>query len=250
MTVAEKLQNIAENVPRIYDAGKKAEYDAFWDSFQEGGAVKDYSSTFGAGWTALTFRPKHDVITSNAYMMFRGSKMNIDLEAHLQSLGVSLDLSQAINTQYIFNTSEFTRVGKVDLSSSSGSYPLDSVFTGCRKLVTIDEIVLKTGSKGEINETCFKDCIALESLSLTGMITTLIDLQWSTKLSRTSIMSVLNAAHEGGDYFNDESKYPTVRLSLAAVNKAYETSEGANDGSSSKTWEIDVNNYHCQIELI
>ena len=37
MSIAEKLTTVAENVPKVYEAGKKAEYDAFWDKYQNNG---------------------------------------------------------------------------------------------------------------------------------------------------------------------------------------------------------------------
>ena len=30
MTTAEKLQTAADNIPKVYEAGKKAEYDKLW----------------------------------------------------------------------------------------------------------------------------------------------------------------------------------------------------------------------------
>ena len=37
MSIAEKLQQIAENEQNVYDAGKKAQYDEFWDNYQNKG---------------------------------------------------------------------------------------------------------------------------------------------------------------------------------------------------------------------
>ena len=34
MSIAEKLVTVAENEQKVYDAGKQAEYDAFWDNYQ------------------------------------------------------------------------------------------------------------------------------------------------------------------------------------------------------------------------
>ena len=62
MNIAEKLQAIAENEQKVYAAGEssgyakgntegktegaKAEYDAFWDSFQAGGKRENYTRAF------------------------------------------------------------------------------------------------------------------------------------------------------------------------------------------------------------
>lgn len=264
MTVAEKLTLIAENEQRVFDAGyergrveggydegvadgRQAEYDAFWDALQGGGAPRDYSVTFGAAWTPETFRPKHDLIVSNAYMMFRGSTMEIDLAAHLEENGVTLDLSGATNTQYVFNSSMFTRVGVIDLSGSTSTAPGDSLFGYCRRLKTIDKIILKTGARGEFTTTAFTNCNELENLSLEGNLTTDVDLHWSTRLSRASIESVYYAALGGS---MDHGTYPTLTFSLSAVNAAYESAAGAKDGSESAAWQALVDGAPFTISLI
>ena len=49
-TVAEKLKEITDNVPYVYqsgvEAGRKAEYDAFWDAYQQNGTKTNYSYAF------------------------------------------------------------------------------------------------------------------------------------------------------------------------------------------------------------
>ena len=43
MSIADKLRLIANNVQKVFDGGRKAEYDAFWDSFQKNGAAANYA---------------------------------------------------------------------------------------------------------------------------------------------------------------------------------------------------------------
>ena len=45
MTMEEKLQAIAENVPKVYEAGRQAEYDVLWDKLQPLKAGADRKST-------------------------------------------------------------------------------------------------------------------------------------------------------------------------------------------------------------
>jgi hypothetical protein len=56
-----------------------------------------------------------------------------------------------------------------------------------------------------------------------------IDLHWSTKLSHDSHVSIFNA-------LSTATTGLTVTFSRTAVNKAFETSEGANDGTTSAEW--------------
>lgn len=67
MSVAEKLTAIAENVPKVYEAGKKAEYDAFWDTFQQNGERKAYQFAFGSCFTPELFKPKYAIVPKRAY---------------------------------------------------------------------------------------------------------------------------------------------------------------------------------------
>jgi hypothetical protein len=56
-----------------------------------------------------------------------------------------------------------------------------------------------------------------------GEIAIALDLHWSTLLDKESILSFVNA-------LSTTKSGLTTTLSLTAVNKAFETSEGVNDG--------------------
>ena len=229
MSIADKLKTIAENEQKVFEAGKKSEYDRFWDNYQDKGNRTDYGSGFGSCWTSDIFKPKYDIVPISAYMMFNNSKMAIDLVEHLEKLGVALDFSKAPSTQYMFQSSSFTRVGIIDVRASTNSRPLDATFSNCRKLITIDKIYLKTGASGEFNAT-FSNCTALENVTFEGSITKNgLDVHWSTKLTKASIISIVNA-------LSNTTSGLTVTLSKTAVNTAFETSTGANNGSTSTEW--------------
>ena len=52
MSIAEKLNAVAENEKKVYDAGKQAEYNDFWDVYQQNGKRTNYNQAFGnLGWT-------------------------------------------------------------------------------------------------------------------------------------------------------------------------------------------------------
>ncbi len=67
MTPAEKLTQIAENIPKVYEAGKNAAYDAFWDAYQNNGNLKSYCGAFGSGFNAKTFKPKYPIVPQRSY---------------------------------------------------------------------------------------------------------------------------------------------------------------------------------------
>ena len=226
MTVAEKLTRIAENEQRVFDAGKKAEYNAFWDAYQQNGARVNYSSAFGAPWTTETFRPKYSMRPITALMMFRECGARVDLVEHLAALGVTLDFSRATNLQYLFQNSVFTRVGVIDMSGCTTSQPGYALFAYCATLKTIDRIVLKTGSGGEFSADAFNNCSSLENLTLEGNLTRDVYLNWSTKLSRNSIENVINCAKGG---VMDSGGAPSITLSQTAVLAAYGSMEAFED---------------------
>lgn len=231
---------IAENEQKIYDAGYakgKSEgggdnhYDRFWDAYQDYGNPKDYSMAFGSSWTEEIFKPKYDIVPTNAYMIFRTNKMNIDLVEYLNDIGIILDLSKATNTQYMFNGSSFTRIGAVDVSGSTNSTPLDSVFTNCRSLVTIDKIIPKTATGGyNTFSSTFGNCNALENVTFEGTISTNgLNLQYSKNLSHDSIVNIINV-------LSTTTSGLSITLSKEAVNKAFETSVDLADGVTSAEW--------------
>lgn len=62
MSIAEKLLTVAENEQKVYEAGKQAEYDRFWDDFQKNGTRTNYWYGFsGYGWTQETLNPKYKI---------------------------------------------------------------------------------------------------------------------------------------------------------------------------------------------
>ena len=61
------LDAMATEIPKVFDAGKKAEYDAFWDVFQNYGDEEgmSYYSAFGYdGFTDENYNPKYPIIAS------------------------------------------------------------------------------------------------------------------------------------------------------------------------------------------
>jgi hypothetical protein len=259
MTVAEKQKKLsannvmlAQNERWVYDAGYekgkadagggggydegfadgvKSEHERFMGAYQDNGNPKNCDTAFaGAGWTTETFRPIHDIVPTSAYMMFRNNPMEVDLVEYLENLDVKLDFSQARNTQYIFQGASFTRLGVIDFSASTSTIPIDGVFMNDRNLVTIDKVVLKTGTKGEIGTGAFSGCISLENVTFEGKITaTGLVMNNSTKLSRASIENIIGC-------LSTIATGQSITLSKTAVNKAFETSVGANDGSTSSKW--------------
>lgn len=253
MTVAEKLTKIAENEQKVFDAGyndgkaegyqngydagnaegieegKQAEYDAFWDNYQTNGTRIVYDCAF-AGWSYDTFRPKYDIKPTSAYMLFRtfdtsGWHGDIDMSEHLKECGVVLDTSQCTNFQYMCMNSFITHLGIIDTRSATTLYEVFS----CNRLHTVDKLILKDDGSQTFSRT-FHATLALENIVIEGVIGKAIDFSTCKKLTRASIESIVPA-------LSTTTSGLTVTFSLDAVNKAFETSEGANDGIHSEDWQ-------------
>ena len=100
-----------------FEAGKKAEYDAFWDAHQVNGTRKNYANTF-ACWALENIHPKYDMKPTTTYMMFRATGVSaggtLDLVERLNECGVILDTSECTTFQYMFYESSITHVGVID----------------------------------------------------------------------------------------------------------------------------------------
>lgn len=231
MSIAEKLTAIAENEQKVFDAGKKAGYDAFWDNYQLNGNRQFYSGAFsGGGWHKDTFYPKYNIVSGrySAASMFGNFNYAteyglFDLEARLQELGITIDIINANQTTHMFQNAQISVVPELDFTKVGTIQYLcnDSKIQVFRKL-KVNE------STKYVNN--FNNCTNLTDITFDGVIGQAgLDLHWSTSLSRASIENIINC-------LSTTTSGLAVTLSLAAVKKAFETSSGANNGNTSADW--------------
>jgi hypothetical protein len=233
MEITEMLLTINENVDEVheagyskgetagFDAGKQAEYDAFWDAVQGYGNSTSYNTMFGSPWTKALLKPKYDINVSSAIYMFAFNTMGGDLVEHFDSLGRKLDFSRCINANATFQSSRFTRVGKIYCSTANWY----NCFNACTQLITIDEWG-NFDENGKIEgglTSCFTGCSALENITVKGIISGSISFNSSTKLTRASIESIIN-------HLTNAAIYGTLTLSKTAVETAFEVHPADYDG--------------------
>lgn len=217
MTIAEKLNVIAENQERVYsqgieqgraegiEQGKQDERKAQWDNYQNNGKRTDYDTAYaGAGWTNNIFNPRYNMRPTTAYMMFRLTKISGDLVEILDALGVTLDLSACTNALYAFSYMyNVTRIGVVNLqkiTTSSANY----LFQGSNGLIEIDEIVLP--SSRVYFTSAFDGCTNLEEISFAGgKIQYNINFKSSKKLSAGSAKNIILALADFAGTANEYS---------------------------------------------
>jgi hypothetical protein len=149
----------------------------------------------------------------------------INLKQILADAGVQLLFTNSYNISNLFASSAVTHIGELDFSTVS-SKDRTGLFNGCNHLVSIDKLVLPIGQTTFNN--WFTNCTVLEHIIIEGEIGADISFQWSP-LSGESIGSVVS-------HLSDSAAGKTVTFKLSAVNSAFETAEGAADGSASEAW--------------
>ena len=210
----------------VFEAGKKAEYDAFWDVAQDYGRRTEYSNAYsGKTFNNENFHPKYNMYCeSRADNMFLYSAI-LNIRKSCEDAGVILDFSKATNLYQVFANCSSTEIGVVDATSAVSLY---SLFHQARKLVRIEKLILKNTPYDNVNNV-FNQNVALESVAVEGSITQNGYNFAHAPLNKASLTSIVNA-------LSATTTGLTVTLRLDAVNKAFETSEGAMDGSTSDEW--------------
>ena len=179
MSIAEKLTTVAENIPKVYEAGQRAERERFWDNYLR---TSYWVYKFaGHGWNDDTFQPTKDIVISgSANGLFRETGIG-NLAKCLADNNVILDVSGATNATYLFGFSN-----------------------------VVTHISMKISEPNEVSNitfvsSSFQSCTNLTTLSITGILATNgLDLHWSTKLDKESMVNIFNILQdktaEGGTW--------------------------------------------------
>lgn len=205
-------------------------YDDFWDNYQENGNKTDYSYAFnGKGWNNVSFNPKYDIVpTKSNTGMFSAFGFSGSLIELFENQGIILDTSSSTGFQNMFlSATAITDIPELVISNNGKSVSMAGAFGTCLKLQKVS-IDIQSSVSSWANT--FATCPELQELNIKGSIDINgFDVHWSTKLNKESLTGIINA-------LSSETEGLTVTLSLTAVNTAFETSEGAEDGSTSEEW--------------
>lgn len=224
-TIAEKLVIIAENEQKVYDAGyqkgktdgggytdedieasynagKQAEYDAFWNAYQMNGtrANYQYGAFGGVGWTDETFKPKYVIKPKYPFGMFTGCRITKIKDI---DFSIAADLGQTM-----YQCAYLKEVGVINAPIATNAL---MCFSGDYALHTIEKMVV--GEQCTFDQT-FINCSALKNIVFEGIIGNNMDFRWSTLLTRASIESIVN-------HLSDDALSKTLTLSKTAVDDAF-----------------------------
>lgn len=200
MSIADKLNTIAENEQKVYDAGYNAATDdmemKMWKSITANGTRDVWVRTFnGTDYTGFSFpKPVKPVLANNniSYIErfcyeYKGTK-----------LPGNIDLSNIPKNSTPSNLFSWSRqlVEIYDMGLPAINY--DSCFTYCRSLKTIEVL--------RINETntfpSFNETNVIKNIRIDGVIGKNVAISNCTLLTHDSLMSIINSLK---DYSSDES---------------------------------------------
>lgn len=223
-----EIIELQEDVAEAYDAGKQAQYDEFWDLYQENGERRNYVNSFsGIGWNDNIFKPKYDIVPTTAFgaSMFQSSGI-VNLKQCLIDAGVTLDLSELTSATYIFRDSFITDYPYIDLSSANS---VVYAFYSCKGV----NLTLKLGANTTYSNT-FQNSSSFVKLIIEGTIgQNGFNVQWATKLDYESLLSIKNAL---ADKSKDTSGTTWV-VTVGSANKAKYTEKDIEE-IKAKGWDI------------
>ena len=116
-----------------YEAGKKAEYDAFWDEYQLKGKLKSHRGLFGSGFNAKTFKPKYPIKPLRAFD-YDNPQENMFYYTNRDS-SVRLDL-----TNYPVDLSHLGDTFKGGCSNVFVNANVDNVFVDLKGVTSVSQL--------------------------------------------------------------------------------------------------------------
>lgn len=258
MSVTEKLKIVANNVPKVYEAGRNISgIISPGKPYIDSSKISNFNGFFAYDKNLSVLETVDTSGATDVSAMFQ------------QSMSLSaippLDTSKALYMQSMF----FTCPGLVTLPplNTDSAITMNSMFYSCYNLVSVSlsntrkvtdlrdmfynctrlvEVECEMDWTSVMNcGNCFYGCESLEKLIISGVISVNgFDVSWSSKLTKDSLISIINA-------LSSTTEGLTVTLSLSAINKAFETSPGLLNGSESYEWsELHTSKDNWNVVLI
>jgi hypothetical protein len=189
----------------------------------------DYDYAF-AYWQYRVFKPTKSFTIDRGYRTFYYFNTGgepFDLKGYLEENNLTLDTSKATYLTNFFNQANISHIPTIDLRALTTT-SLDACFQSS-SLETIEKIILDSNKDYTFSAWSFA-ASKLKEIRFEGNINNNITFRGTTLLSKDSIVNIMGA-------LSPLSTGTTISLPKSAVNKAFETSVGANDGSNSTEWK-------------
>lgn len=175
------------------EMGKQAEYDAFWDSYQNKGANKQsvYGSMFfGEAWNDATFKPKYDIKLNNTHSagktFYRNAVTNI--YQVLTNKGLKIIIGEGCkDAQSMFELCDTREIPPIETSHVT-NFNYYAASDGRNVLHTIHELDMSSATTAI---RPFNKQGALTNITFKGVIPISLDIQHSP-LSVASLKNIIN----------------------------------------------------------
>ena len=236
MSVAEKYTTLTtEKIPKVYDAGVKSEYDKFWDAFQNNGKRTNYQCAGFYIFNAETFRPKYPIRPKNMQQMFFNSYWETnfyidDFVEFCKEHNIVFDTSQCNAFNMGLGLMKTKRLGVIDFTAMRTPSSNTNIWYGnSGYLQTIDELI--SGELTAWDSTAFQSATGLTNMNMTGVVATNnLNLSYCTKLTKESLMSVINCLQDYSEYTGSTKWVCTLGTTnlakLTDAEKAIATEKG------------------------
>lgn len=232
--LTKKTQEIvsSELVTRIndvYDAGKQIENQEFWINFLSGLNQEECRYAMaGGGWNDNSFNPNVSFTAaqgSNLGGFFYYSAIE-DLAGILERNNVVWDFSGALNVSNFAYNSHIVNFPLLDISDATD---ITRAFYGLKgDNITLPIRLNDDGS--QVFSSTFNGSTGIVNLTIYGTIgQNGFNVSPCINLSKDSWISIINT-------LSSTTTGLSITGSLASVQKAFETVEGANDGDTSPEW--------------
>ena len=247
-----KLQTIAENVQKVYDAGheagKKAEYDAFWDCFQNYGNRKHYGGCFGSGFNSKNLKPKYPIRPVKSYS---GDSVAMYMFCHTNRDQTFEELTDISHIEFDFSKIN-SKVNDRGINYMFYNAYVDNIILDLTNVTSISNLFTYSDS-GDIGP---KNITLTVSESLTAYSNTFnylksptriiftegsviarsINFQYCTKLVAESAISIINALK---NYLGTDKE---LTYTLTLPSAVWDRLEASGIPPSESTWKDYVSN--------
>lgn len=227
-----------EGIEKVYEAGQANKENAFWGIITKNGERLNYQSAFSF-WDIDYIRPTLDGHPLKLQPTSQGSA-NQTFSHNPSLLAVESKYFDFSKMQYgsantygyyytWYNCGGLIEVQDIGIGKEIYPNSYVSTWSNCYELKHILGMGFNQNTRFE---NVFVNCNELEELviyegSVLGQSG--FNIRWSKKLNKKSIEGIFTVP-------STETSGLSITLSKTAVNKAFETSEGLNDGSTSSEW--------------
>lgn len=230
---AEKVRELNEKIPQVYEAGirdgVKAKNDEMWKKLLNNGNSKGYDFFFmGRAWNDDTFNPTCDIKVGYDCMVSMFQYCGIqNLRGILNRNGVVLDTSEGGNMANMFLGAKIVHMPTLNLTKGKSS----GLFYGLTSLLTIEKLIINENYI--FSSAFFQNCTSLYEVAFEGNIGTNLDAQWCP-FDTPSIINIV-------EHLWDGASGKTLTLSEAAVLEMEFPHTSKESGITYNSWDELIN---------